>query len=128
VKTERSLKFSVYLAKRYGALTARFGILENTGGFGLKVNLLNDDLVLSADTFEFANPLKAYPRVKLYADYRFLGHLMLTAGVDDLVNTPLTAPDQPSRVYSGRDYFIGGGFYFTEDDFKLIFSATSLFK
>ena len=128
VTTERSLKFSVYLAKRYGLVTARFGILENTGGFGLKVNLFNDDLVLSADAFEFANPLKDHPRVKLYADYRFLGHLMVTAGVDDLVNPALTAPDQPSRIYSGRDYFVGGGFYFTEDDFKLIFSAVGLFK
>ena len=128
ITTERALKFSAYIAKRYGLVTARFGILENTGGFGLKLNLLNDDLVLASDIFEFANPLKPHPRLKLYADYRFLGHLMLTAGIDDLVNAAVEAPDQPSRIISGRDYFVGGGFYFTEDDFKVIFSAIGLFR
>ena len=53
---------------------------------------------------------------------------MLTAGIDDLVNAAIEAPDQPSRIISGRDYFVGGGFYFTEDDFRVIFSAIGLFR
>jgi phospholipid/cholesterol/gamma-HCH transport system substrate-binding protein len=128
ITTQRVLKFSAYLAKRYGLVTARFGILENTGGVGLKLNLFNDDLVLSADAFEFANPLKEHPRVKLYADYRFLGHVFLTAGVDDLVNAPQESVDQPSRIYSGRDYFVGGGFFFTEEDFKVLLAGLPFFR
>lgn len=121
--TERVLKFSAYLAKRYGPISGRFGILENTGGFGIKLHLLNDALTLSADAFEFANPLKDRPRVKVYADYRFLGHLLITAGADDLVNRPLVDSQYPTRIISGRDYFVGAGVFFTDDDIKLLISA-----
>ena len=121
--TERQLKFSAYLAKRYGAVSGRFGILENTGGFGLKGHLLNDTLTISADAYEFANPLKDHPRVKIYADYRFLDHLLITAGADDLVNRPLVDPNNTTRIISGRDFFLGAGVYFTDDDIKLLIAA-----
>lgn len=118
ITTERVLKFSVYLAKRYGPISGRFGIFENTGGFGLKLHLLNDALTVSADAFEFANPLKDRPRVKLYADYRFLDHLLVTVGADDLANPPFVDPEHETRIISGRDYFIGAGVFFTDDDIK----------
>ena len=123
ITTERQLKFSVYLAKRYGAISGRFGILENTGGFGIKVHLFNDSLTLAADAFEFANPLKDHPRIKLYADYRFLDHILITAGADDVVNTPITDDVDKTRIISGRDFFVGAGFYFTDEDIKLLLSA-----
>ncbi len=126
VTTERQLKFSGYIAKRFGPISGRFGILENTGGFGIKGHLFQDDLTLSADFFEFANPLKSHPRVKLYADYRFLGHILVTGGVDDLVNTPMYDDAQPTRIISGRDFFVGAGFYFTDEDLKLVVSALGL--
>ena len=116
--SERVLKFSVYIAKRYGPLSIRFGLLENTGGFGAKLHLLNDSLTLAADAFEFANPLKPRPRLKVYADYRFLDHLLVSAGADDLANPALADPIYTTRIISGRDYFIGAGVYFTDDDIK----------
>ncbi|MGE5049494.1 MAG: MlaD family protein [Deltaproteobacteria bacterium] len=126
--TERQLKFSAYLAKRYGPISGRFGILENTGGFGIKGHFLNDGLTISLDAFEFANPLKEHPRVKLYADYRFLDHLLITAGADDFANGPQYDPTQHSRIISGRDYFIGAGVFFTDEDIsKLIGLAASRF-
>jgi phospholipid/cholesterol/gamma-HCH transport system substrate-binding protein len=126
--TERQLKFSVYLAKRYGPVSGRFGIIEDTGGFGLKLHLFNDSLNIALDMFEFANPLKSNPRVKLYADYRFLDHLFVTFGADDLVNRPRVDPTQQTRIISGRDFFIGGGLFFTDDDIsKLIGLAVSRF-
>ena len=121
--TERQLKFSVYLAKRYGPISGRFGIIENTGGFGLKYYMFNDALTISTDVFEFANPLKDRPRVKIYADYRFFDHLLITAGADDLANPPFVDPEHQTRISSGRDYFIGAGVYFTDDDIKLLISA-----
>jgi phospholipid/cholesterol/gamma-HCH transport system substrate-binding protein len=121
--TERVLKFSGYLAKRYGPISGRFGILENTGGFGVKLHLLNDALTVSADAFEFANPLKDRPRVKLYADWRFLNHLLLTVGTDDVLNKPLVDPEHETRIISGRDFFVGAGIYFTDDDIKLLIAA-----
>jgi len=126
--TERQLKFSAYLAKRYGPISGRFGILENTGGFGLKGHFLNDALTVSLDAFEFANPLKAHPRFKLYADYRFLDHLLVTFGADDFANTPQYDPTEQSRIISGRDYFLGAGVFFTDEDIsKLIGLAASRF-
>jgi len=126
--TERQLKFSVYMAKRYGAISGRFGILENTGGVGLKAHLLNDALTISADAFEFANPLKNHPRIKVYADFRFLDHLFITAGADDLVNPPRVESPELTRIISGRDFFLGAGLYFTDEDIsKLIGLATSRF-
>ncbi|HET9751986.1 MAG TPA: MCE family protein, partial [Myxococcales bacterium] len=126
--TERTLKFSAYLAKRYGPISGRFGILENTGGFGVKGYFLNDALTLSLDAFEFANPLKEHPRLKFYADYRFLDHLLLTLGADDFANGPEYDPLEHSRIISGRDYFIGAGVFFTDEDIsKLIGLAASRF-
>ena len=126
ITTERQLKFSAYLAKRYGPISGRFGILENTGGFGLKLHLLNDSLILSADLFEFANPLKQHPRIKVYADYRFLDHLFVTVGADDIANRRELDTETPTRVVSGKDFFVGAGFYFTDDDIKLLLGALPL--
>jgi phospholipid/cholesterol/gamma-HCH transport system substrate-binding protein len=123
ITTERQLKFSAYLAKRYGPLSGRFGILENTGGFGAKLHLLNDSLVLSVDAFEFANPLKPHPRIKAYLDYRFLDHIIVTAGGDDLVNPRVRDTQNATRIASGKDFFVGAGFYFTDEDIKLLFGA-----
>ena len=128
--TERQLKFSVYLAKRYGAISGRFGILENTGGVGIKAHLLNDALTLSADAFEFASPLDyhPHPRIKIYADFRFLDHLFITAGGDDLMNPPRVQSPELTRIISGRDFFLGAGLYFTDEDIsKLIGLAVSRF-
>lgn len=118
ISTERQLKFTAYLAKRYGPISGKFGIIENTGGFGLKLHLLNDALTISGDAFEFANPLKDRPRVKLYADYRFLDHLFVTVGGDDVANTPYVDPEHDTRIISGRDFFFGGGVFFTDEDLK----------
>ena len=118
ITTERVLKFSAYLAKRYGPISGRVGILENTGGFGIKLHLLNDSLTVSADAFEFANPLKDRPRLKVYADWRFLNHLLITAGADDMLNRPMVDPEHETRIIRGRDFFVGAGFFFTDEDIK----------
>jgi len=126
ITTERVLKFSAYLAKRYGPISGRFGILENTGGFGVKLHLLNDSLTISADAFEFANPLKDRPRLKIYADWRFLNHLLITAGTDDVLNRPWVDPEHETRIIRGRDFFVGAGFFFTDDDIKQLFGLLPL--
>jgi len=120
ITTERVLKFSAYLAKRYGPISGRFGILENTGGFGIKLHLINDNLQIAADLFEFANPLKDRPRLKLWADWRFLNHLLFTVGADDVLNRPLVDPEHETRIINGRDFFVGAGVYFTDDDIKML--------
>jgi phospholipid/cholesterol/gamma-HCH transport system substrate-binding protein len=83
---------------------------------------------VSGDAWEFANPLKDRPRVKLYADYRFLNHLLISVGADDVLNRPLVDPEHTTRIVSGRDFFFGAGVYFTDDDIsKLLGLALSRF-
>jgi phospholipid/cholesterol/gamma-HCH transport system substrate-binding protein len=123
ITTERVLKFSAYIAKRYGPISGRFGILENTGGFGIKLHMLNDSLTVAADAWEFANPLKNNPRLKIYADYRFLNHLFLTVGANDVLNPPRVDPEHDTRIINGRDFFVGAGVFFNDDDLKLLIAA-----
>ena len=58
--------------------------------------------------------------------------LFITAGIDDALNRTIRDGDLLSpnaqdlasrRVISGRDIFIGGGFYFTDDDLKALISV-----
>ena len=66
--------------------------------------------------------------MKVYLDYRFLDHLLITAGADDLWNPPRVETPDVTRIISGRDFFLGAGLYFTDDDIsKLVGLATSRF-
>ncbi len=117
--TREALKFSAQFAKRYYFATFRFGIIESTGGLGANLHFLDDHLELKLDAFEFASPDKDYPRIKAYANFLFLNHLFVTAGADDIIN-PAEVEATTGRILSGRDYFFGGGIYFTDDDLKAI--------
>jgi phospholipid/cholesterol/gamma-HCH transport system substrate-binding protein len=116
------LKFSAQFAKRYAFITLRFGLIESTGGLGFNLHFLDDHLELKTDAFEFANPAKDFPRIKTYLNVYFLRHLFVTGGADDLLNAP-QVEESTGRILSGRDYFLGGGIYFNDDDLKSIFGA-----
>lgn len=120
--TRDVFKFSAQFAKRFGFGAVRFGLIESTGGVGGNLFFLDDHLVLNFDLFEFANPEKDYPRLKAYANLLFLSHLFVTAGIDDAINAPITEA-ATGRILAGRDYFVGGGIYFTDDDLKLLFGV-----
>ena len=38
-------------------------------------------------------------------------------------NAPFADPEYTTRIISGRDYFLGAGFFFTDDDIKLLVAA-----
>jgi len=127
------LKFSAEYAKRYYFLTLRFGILESTGGMGANLHFLDDSLTVTVDLFEFAAANKDFPRLKAFVNYAFLGHVFLTAGIDDVLNSTLYDSDLVSgsagstrRLVSGRDYFFGAGLYFTDDDLKSVLGLIGL--
>ncbi|MBI5546351.1 MAG: MCE family protein, partial [Deltaproteobacteria bacterium] len=135
ITTRQQLKYSAQFAKRYYFVTLRFGIIESTGGVGANLRFLDDSLSITADLFEFTATNKDYPRLRAYLNYSFLGHLFVTAGVDDALNRTLYDTDlvNPAardlatrRLVSGRDYFVGGGLFFTDEDLKAILSAVPL--
>jgi len=112
VETTDSLKLSLQLAKRYHFLTGRFGIIEGSGGAGGNVSLLDDNLEFSLDLFDFGLDLN--PRLKLMAHYQFYNHIYVAGGMDDALNG------------QNRDYFIGAGVRFTDEDLKSLLMAAPM--
>ena len=53
-------------------------------------------------------------------------HLRITVGGDDLVNRRIQDEVDRTRIVSGRDFFIGAGFFFNDDDIKLLLTALPL--
>ncbi|MEE2788772.1 MAG: MlaD family protein [Myxococcota bacterium] len=107
--TEDRFRLSLQYAKRYLFATGRIGIIENSGGLGLDVHLLNDALLLTTDLFAF--DANVNPRMRVSTQYNFFSHLYVGAGVDEVWNKEL------------RDIFVGFGLQFTDDDLKAIITA-----
>jgi phospholipid/cholesterol/gamma-HCH transport system substrate-binding protein len=122
VRNEQKLTFSAQLAKRFGLLTLRGGVIESSGGVGADVHLFDDSLGLSLSAYQFTRAQQsAFPRAKFWVDYNFLRHFYLTTGVDDFLNRWKTASRPGGRPFSiGTDVFFGAGFYFTDDDLKTL--------
>jgi phospholipid/cholesterol/gamma-HCH transport system substrate-binding protein len=132
---EDKLTFSLQLAKRYGPLTFRIGIIEGSGGAGADLHLLDDALQLSASMYQFQRAFQSptasatttgafYPRAKIWANYYFLQHFFVTTGVDDFLNRWQTGNLPGGRSFNiGTDVFFGGGVYFTDDDLKTLIGA-----
>ncbi len=106
------LKFSAQVGKRFSLLTVRAGLFESTGGVGADLDFLADRLRLSFEAFDFGrdeNP----PHLKASARWMFLRNFFLTAGLDDF-----TYDDN-------RDFFVGGGVRFLDDDIKYLLSPAA---
>jgi phospholipid/cholesterol/gamma-HCH transport system substrate-binding protein len=130
--TSRSFKYSAEFAKIFFdespvPTTVRLGLIESTVGGGLDVNFWHNHIGLTADLFDFDDDFQPYPRVRTYATLRFLDHLEIRGGADDLLNANATrntaAPLSRGYTLGGRDAFLGGGFYFTDEDLKAVLSV-----
>jgi phospholipid/cholesterol/gamma-HCH transport system substrate-binding protein len=122
VVNEQKLTVSAEFAKRIGMATFRIGIIESSGGAGSDLHLFDDALQFSVDLYQFNRATQqTFPRAKLWANWSFLDHFYLTAGLDDFLNK-WSAGAYPggSNFAFGRDVFVGGGFYFTDQDLKTL--------
>ncbi len=133
-KNEDKLTFSLQLAKRYGPLTFRIGIIEGSGGAGADLHLVRDKLQLSASIYQFSRAFQEerlggsgdlpYPRAKVWLNYYFLDNFFVTTGVDDFLNTWQSGNYPGGRSFNiGTDVFFGGGVFFTDDDLKTLLGA-----
>jgi phospholipid/cholesterol/gamma-HCH transport system substrate-binding protein len=120
--TNYTLKFNAEFAKRYYFATFRFGIIESTGGVGLDLNFFNDILAIKTDVFNFGNEALRYPRLRITANVTLFQHLFISGGIDDVFNPPVRNT-LDNRLISGRDFFLGGGIHFTDDDLKAILTV-----
>jgi phospholipid/cholesterol/gamma-HCH transport system substrate-binding protein len=108
------LKFSAMFAKRYYFLTLRFGILESTGGFGVNLHALDDNLTFRFDMFDFNRSFEGasiFPRLRTTFLYGITDHIALQGGFDDPLNESM------------RTWFLGGALSFTDDDLKTLLTV-----
>lgn len=103
-ETRGDFKITAQFAKRFHFLTFRYGVMESTGGIGIDADLLEDALNFKLDVFEFGRD--EFPRMRLLAQWEFLSHFFISAGIDDMLNA------------SSRDWFVGFGLRFVDDDIK----------
>jgi phospholipid/cholesterol/gamma-HCH transport system substrate-binding protein len=122
---ENKLTFSAQVAKRYGPVTLRVGVIESSGGFGADLHLFRDALQLSVSVYQFSRPYTdVFPRAKVFANWYFLQHLFVTAGTDDFLNSWDSGRYPGGRKFNiGNDVFFGGGLFFTDDDLKTLIGA-----
>lgn len=118
--TTNDLKYSAYLAKRYGPAALRVGMIESTGGGGVDLFALDDKVRVSVDAFDWTNPDARFPRLRMSAQGTFLNHLYLGLGVDDVLNAQALYDGKPMV---GRDLFATGGIQFTDDDLKALLTV-----
>lgn len=112
--TERTddLKLNLQLARIWGPLTVRAGVMESTAGVGIDLMPIRQ-LMLSGEVFDFGADDGVYIRGygRIYPFYNPestnpLHWLYLTGGVDDAMD-----------IYN-RDFFIGAGVRFTDQDLR----------
>ncbi|ACL65425.1 Mammalian cell entry related domain protein [Anaeromyxobacter dehalogenans 2CP-1] len=119
---EDKVTFSLQMAKRYGPVTFRGGVIESSGGLGADLHLMKDRLQVSTSLYQFSRPYQdVFPRAKVWANYNFLQHFYVTTGVDDFLNRWRSAASPDGRSFNiGTDVFFGAGLYFTDDDLKTL--------
>jgi phospholipid/cholesterol/gamma-HCH transport system substrate-binding protein len=124
---KEGLKFSAQFAKRFYWTTLRFGLIESSGGIGADFHFFNNHVTLSTDAFNFSVQEVSFPRVRSSLKFSVFNHLFASAGVDDLLN-PQVRETGSNKLIAGRDYFMGGGIYFTDEDLKAILTTTGVPK
>jgi phospholipid/cholesterol/gamma-HCH transport system substrate-binding protein len=119
---DQKLTFSLQMAKRFGPVAFRVGIIESSGGVGTDLYLLDDRLQVSVSVYQFSRPFPGvFPRAKVWLNYAFLQHFFVTAGTDDFLNQWRSGRYPGGPKFSlGSDLFLGGGIFFTDDDLKTL--------
>jgi phospholipid/cholesterol/gamma-HCH transport system substrate-binding protein len=112
-------KISAQFAKRYYFTTLRFGLIESTGGVGADIHFLKDALEVKLDAFNFSAEELRYPRLRATLRAQAFEHLFVMAGMDDILNAQ-QRDTATQRLIAGRDFFFGGGLFFTDDDLKAL--------
>jgi phospholipid/cholesterol/gamma-HCH transport system substrate-binding protein len=118
VKTTDDFKFSFQIARSlpitdWMKLTGRFGIIESSGGIGGNILFLEDQSIdIQADVFDFG--VSRNPRFRTFASYDVLEYAYITGGVDDIFNS------------DRRDYFVGAGIQFDDEDLKALLTTTGV--
>lgn len=103
--TKDTLLFSLMFARRVYFATFRFGIKDNSGGLGIDFHFFRDRFELSTDVYRFNDDV--FPRLRTMLAFEVLKQLYIVSGVNDAIN-------------DSRDFFVGIGLRFDDNDLKTI--------
>jgi len=107
---EDKLTFSAELARRFGPITLRGGLIESEAGVGIDYNFFKDRLKLSFEAFSLNQT--GNPHLKGGATFFLNKYFYITAGADDFI----------SKIGLGSS-FAGAGLQFRDDDLKLLLTS-----
>jgi phospholipid/cholesterol/gamma-HCH transport system substrate-binding protein len=107
---KNKVKFTALFAKNFYDFTVKGGLIENSGGIGLDYFLLNRDLRISAEFFDFDDLY-----IRAFVRYNFMRGVYVMAGGDNLAE----ANDDVASA------FFGAGIFITNDDLKMLASKVS---
>lgn len=111
--TERKLKFSLEMGRRFNGIDLHLGLVENSFGVGAEYMVFNDRFRLGVDLWDFnsVDPQSPKPHLKTTASYHFYKYLFLQTGYDQMLNSEL------------KTGFVGGGMTLDDEDLKYLFGA-----
>ncbi|MDR1038751.1 MAG: MlaD family protein [Deltaproteobacteria bacterium] len=113
-RNRSKLKINAQIAQRFYDFVIRGGIIESGAGVGIDYLLMDDDLTL---TFEaFSGDFDHNPHLRAMATWRFWKFMYVSAGYDDFI----------SDLHRSSPFF-GLGFWFTDDDLKLLLGSAGSF-
>ena len=104
------VKFTALFAKNFHDFTIKGGIMESRAGIGVDYSLLNQDLRLSVEAFDFKDLY-----IRSFVRYNVFSGIYVTAGGDNLASARGAKPSA----------FLGAGLFLTNDDLKVLASKVS---
>ncbi len=108
---ENEIQVTALLQKWWGDFGIRGGIIESTGGAGLMYGLFNRRFELHLDAFNFLR--QGGPNLRAEARYNFFRRFHASVGVENIL-------DDEDISGPRRTLFIGGGFFFEDEDLKTL--------
>ena len=113
VRDKDEFTFYAEIGKRYKDIVLRGGIIESSGGIGVDYFLLDDDLKMTFEAYDF-DPDRD-PHLRLLAEYRLFKHLYVSAGWDDFMSDE-----------GNSSPFAGVSIRFEDDDLKYLLTSAPI--
>lgn len=107
---KNKVKFTALFAKNFYDFTVKGGLIENAGGIGFDYYMLDRNLRLSAEFFNFRDLY-----IRAFVRYNLLKGVYVVAGGDNLAGAN-------NDIASA---FFGAGIFITNDDLKMLASKVS---
>lgn len=113
ITSERKLKLSLEMGRRYNNLDLHLGLVENSFGAGAAVLFLNDKLRIGADIWDFnsPDPSSPNPHLKTTVSYSLIHNFYIQGGIDQMIN---------SNIKTG---FAGAGLVLDDEDIKYLLGS-----